>query len=50
MGPGDFRLDPPEFRSMTGRIGLLSTEGRTEGIDLSISESKRLDMELTGDR
>ena len=49
MCPSDFRFDPPELSSMTGRIGLLSTEGRTKGIDLSISESKRLDMKLTRD-
>ena len=31
----DFRLDHPELSRMTGSIGILCTEGRSEGIDIA---------------
>ena len=45
-----FRLDHPEFRSMTGRVGIFRTEGRTEGVDVAESLGKGFAVQLAAHR
>ena len=46
IGEGHFGLDHPEFGSVTGGVALLGAEGRAEGIDIAVSQGKRLDVKL----
>ena len=44
------RLDHPELRCMTLRVRVLSTEGRSEGVDVAERLREGLAVELTGHR
>ena len=46
----DLRLNHPELRQMTRRIGILGTERRTERIDLSQGRRRQLALQLSGNR
>ena len=45
---GDLWLDHPELSQVTWRIGVLCTEGRTKGVDLTQCRSSQFAFELTG--
>ncbi|MNL43484.1 hypothetical protein D3C87_1659980 [compost metagenome] len=43
----DFRLNHPELRCVTRRIGVFSTEGRTESVDITESRTEGFAVQLT---
>src|SRR5690554_3972249 len=45
-----FRFNHPEFRSMTGGIGILCPESRSKGIDITKSRSQQLSFQLATNR
>ena len=47
---GDLGLDHPELCRMAGRIGILRTEGGTEGVDIPEGLCKDLGVQLAADR
>ena len=48
-GKGNFRLDHPEFRQMTGSVGVFRPESWAESVNIRQATSIVLTIELTRD-